>query len=169
MRSVGDNGPYTCLSCWIIWRGVCNSELLRSHGVWDSPVFWWHSFVQSHNCRGLDILFRIVDPLVVVVFYQQVGLSGRVHRRVDRLMWSGVRKIHPRCVASSCIQNWLHDHSNVSMRDWCDGILSNFLIKSCSSARIVVPVGRGANDGNVPINAVAISRVIVRIAMILML
>ena len=85
--------------------GVCNLELPRSHGVWDSPVFRRHSFVQSQNYRGLDILFRIVDPLVLVVFHQQVGLSGRIHRRVDRSMWSGVRKIRLRYVASSCIHN----------------------------------------------------------------
>ena len=48
-------------------------------------------------------------------------------------------------------------------------MLPNFFIKSCSSARIVAPVGRGASMGNVPTRAVAISMVIVGILMVLFL
>ena len=56
-------------------------------------------------------------------------------------------------------------------RDWWEGMLPIFFIKSCLSARIVAPVGGGASasESNVPTRAFAISMVTVGILMFLLL
>ena len=73
--------------------------------------------------------------------------------------------LHLRAYKMGCITIPMYPCS----RDWCEGVLPNLLIKSSSRAFIVAPVGLGANDGSVPINAVAVSNVIVGTHMFVML